>query len=91
MALGIGYLVNEDKLYLMTSINFSKRRGKMRTGQNLLKEDVRSKVPNPVSRRMLLSQIAGLYDPIGLATPVKQKGAIWIEDTTWQKGPEFLS
>lgn len=29
-ALGIGYLVQEDKLYMMSSINFSKRRGKMR-------------------------------------------------------------
>lgn len=77
-ALGIGYLVKEDKLYMMTSINFSKRNGKMRTGQDLLREEVRSKTPNPLTRRELLSQVAGLCDPIGLTTPAKQKGAIFV-------------
>ena len=77
-ALGIGYLVDEDKLYMMTSINFSKRRGKMRTGQDLLMEEVRERTPNPLTRRELLSQVAGLYDPVGLVTPVKQKGAILV-------------
>lgn len=38
-ALGVGYIVEEDELYIMTSINFSKRRKKMRVGQNLLKEE----------------------------------------------------
>ncbi|XP_063747648.1 uncharacterized protein LOC134869709, partial [Eleginops maclovinus] len=77
-ALGIGYVVEEDKLYLMASINFSRRRGKMRTGQDLLMEEVRSNTPDPLTRRLLLSQVAGLYDPIGLVTPLKQKGAILV-------------
>lgn len=59
-ALGIGYQVEEDKLYMMTSINFSKRKQKMRVGKNLLKEEVRPETPNPLTRRELLSQIAGL-------------------------------
>lgn len=46
-ALGVGYLVEEDKLYPMTSINFSKRKKKMRIGKNLLVEEVRGKTPNP--------------------------------------------
>lgn len=37
-ALGVGYLVESDRMYLMTSINFSKRRKKMRVGQNLLEK-----------------------------------------------------
>lgn len=36
------------------------------------------KTPNPLTRRELLSQVAGLYDPIGLVTPAKQKGAILV-------------
>ncbi len=75
-ALGHSYLAEEDRLYIMTSINFSKRKKKMRVGQNLLKEEVRAKTHNPLTRRELLSQVAGLYDPIGLVTPVKQKGAV---------------
>lgn len=35
-------------------------------------------VPNSVTRRELLSQVSGLYDPLGLVTPVKQKGAILV-------------
>ncbi|GAA6101821.1 uncharacterized protein LOC106611916 [Tachysurus ichikawai] len=45
-AVGVGYFVEEDKLYLMTSINFSKRKKEMRVGQNLLNEEVRGKTPN---------------------------------------------
>lgn len=77
-ALGIGYLSEEDKLYILCPINFSKRRGKMRTGQDLSVEEVRLKTPDPLTRRELLSQIAGLYDPLGLVTPIKQKGAILV-------------
>ena len=77
-ALGIGYLVQEDKLYMLSSINFSKRRKKIRTGQDLLEEEVRRNTPDPLTRRVLLSQVAGLYDPIGLVSPTKQKGAILV-------------
>ncbi|KAK3532523.1 hypothetical protein QTP86_018508, partial [Hemibagrus guttatus] len=73
-ALGTGYLMEEDKLYIMTSVNFSKRKKKIRTGQNLLEDEVKLKTPNPLTRRHLLSQVAGLYDPTGLITPAKQKG-----------------
>ncbi|XP_047245689.1 uncharacterized protein LOC124882978 [Girardinichthys multiradiatus] len=77
-ALGVGYLVEEDKLYVMTSINFSKRRKRMKVGQDLREEEVKINTPNPLTRRELLSQVASLFDPIGLATPIKQKGAILV-------------
>lgn len=48
-ALGVGYLVEEDKLYVMTSINLSRRRKKMRVGQDLLVEEVREKSPTKLS------------------------------------------
>lgn len=67
-ALGIGYDVEDNRFYMMTSINISKRRGKMRTGLNLREDEVREKTPAVLTRRMLLSQVAGLYDPIGLVT-----------------------
>ncbi len=85
-ALGTGYLVDEDKVYIMASINFSVRKKKMRMGQNLLKSEVRLKTPNPLSRRHLLSQVAGLYDPIGLVTPAKQKGAILVRKAFQETG-----
>ena len=77
-ALGLGYTVEEDKLHIMIGINFSKRRKKMRLGQNLPQNQIRAQTPNPLTRRELLSQIAGLFDPVGLVTPAKQKGAILV-------------
>lgn len=90
-ALGVGYLVEPDKLYLMTSINFSKRKKKMRISQNLVGEEVRRKTPNPLTRRQLLSQVASLYDPIGLATPAKQKGAILVRKAFQEAGGKTLT
>lgn len=84
-ALGVGYLVQEDKLFVMVSINFSRRK-KMRTEIDLTEEEVEVKTPNLLTRRVLLSQIAGLYDPIGLATPVKQKGVILVRRAFQEAG-----
>jgi len=77
-ALGLGYMVEEDKLHVMSAINFSKRKKKMRSGQDLHQGQVRDQMPNPLTRRELLSQVSGLYDPVGLVTPAKQKGAILV-------------
>ncbi|RXN38928.1 gag-pol fusion poly [Labeo rohita] len=85
-ALGVGYEPETDKLRLLPSINFSKKRGKMRTGFNLSMEDVREGTPNPLTRRMLLSQIAALYDPIGLASPTKQKGVMLVRESFQEAG-----
>ena len=75
-ALGIGYKVEEDKLYVLTSI---KRKKKMRVGRGLLLEQVRPET---------LSQVAGLTKPIGLVTPAKQEGAILVrkafQETGWK-------
>lgn len=77
-ALGLGYTIEDDKLHVMVAVNFSKKRRKMRLGQDLLREEVRSQTPDPLTRRELLSQVSGLYDPLGLVAPAKQKGAILI-------------
>lgn len=53
-ALGLGYFVEEDRLHVMVTINFSRKK------------------PNPLTQRELLSQVSGLYDPVGLVTPAKQ-------------------
>lgn len=80
-ALGVGYEPDTDKLRVLTSINFSKKRGKIRTGIDLKEDEVRSGTPNPLSRRVLLSQVAGFYDPIGLGTPAKQKGVMLVRES----------
>lgn len=87
-ALGLGYEPDFDKLRLLTSVNFSKRRGKMRTGLDLQEEEVRANTPDPLTRRVLLSQVAGFYDPIGLASPVKQKGVMLVRESFQEAGKD---
>lgn len=60
----------------MTAINISEEN--MQLGPNLIQNEDSASTPNPLTRRELLSQVSGLYDPVGLATPVKQKGAILV-------------
>ena len=85
-ALGVGYHVGEDKLFLMVAVNFSPRKKKMRTELDLTVNDIEEKTPDPLTRRMLLSQVAGLYDPLGLATPLKQKGVILVRRAFQEAG-----
>lgn len=87
-ALGLVYSLEDDKLHVMVGINFSKRKRKMRLGQDLQLEEVRAKTPEPLTRRELLSQVSGLYDPIGLTTPVKQKGAILVRRAFQEAKPK---
>ncbi len=58
----------------------------MRTEIDLTEDEVEVKTPNPLTRRVLLSQIAGLYDPIGLASPVKQKDLILVRRAYQEAG-----
>lgn len=59
---------------------------KMRTGVDLTEENVEVKTQNPVTRRALLSQIIGLYDPIGQVMPGKQKGVIRVRRAFQEAG-----
>lgn len=92
--------LEEDKLHMMTSINFSKRKGKMWTGLDRLKEEVRQKTPNPLTKRELLNHVAVHYDPIGFVIHAKQKGGIlirkafqetWSGSLTWDMWDKPLS
>ncbi|KAI7792395.1 gag-pol fusion polyprotein [Triplophysa rosa] len=87
-ALSLGYILEEDKLHVMVRINSSRRKKKIRLGQDLLLEQVRTQTPDPLTRRELLSQVSGLYDPIGLTTPVKQRGAILVRRAFQEAKPK---
>ncbi|KAJ8260443.1 hypothetical protein GJAV_G00182210 [Gymnothorax javanicus] len=87
-ALGLGHSLEDDKLHVMVGINFSKRKRKMRLGQDLQLEQVRAETPDPLTRQELLSQVSGLYDPISLTTPVKQKGTILVRRAFQEAKPK---
>lgn len=49
-ALGLGYDPESVKLHLMVAVNFSKKKKKMRLGENLSREEVRAHAPDPLTR-----------------------------------------
>ena len=83
-ALGLGYDVKEDKLYITSAVNFSKKMQRMHLGPNLEESQVDDALPQDLTKRIVLTQMMKLFDPIGLACPFKMKGAILFRKT-WQK------
>lgn len=63
----------------------------MGTGLNLSMEDAREGTPNPLTQRLLLNQIATLYNLIGLASPAKQKGVMLVRESFQEAGKDNLS
>ena len=59
-------------------INFSPKRKKIRTGPDLNINQIPSEIPISLTKRMVLSQVNGIYDPLGLATPFTAKAKILL-------------
>ena len=82
-ALGLGYEVMTDQFVVTASINFSSKIQKMRTGPNLLEAEIENQLPVSLTKRHILSQLMGTFDPLGLACPVTMKGSILFRKV-WQ-------
>lgn len=67
--LGMIWEPKEDQFSFKVRINFSAKYKNIRTGPNLTVNEILEKVPKPLTKRMILSQVAALYDPLGIANP----------------------
>ncbi|XP_047499242.1 uncharacterized protein LOC125046242 [Penaeus chinensis] len=74
--LGLKWNPLEDHFFFTVKLNFSSRIRKVRSGPNLNSDEIDDKFPEHLIRRMLLSQIASIYDPLGFAVPVLLKAKI---------------
>ena len=66
--LGMLWNPEEDSFRFEICINVEKRNKKKK--EHLEIHDVAENIPTNLTRRMILSQIASIYDPLGLITPV---------------------
>ena len=67
--LGVEWRPETDSFQLQTNLNFSPRYRKQRTTPSLKLSDLPDALPSVLTKRIILSQVNGIYDPLGLATP----------------------
>ena len=67
---------DNDEFRFEVHVNFSPKRGKLRTNQDLCFENIPSEVPVALTKRMVLSQVNGIYDSLGFASPFTVKAKI---------------
>ena len=85
-ALGLGYDVEKDYLYVRGSINLSRKIQKMYTGPDLNKSEVSQNVPNPLTKRIVMSQLMAVFDSCGLVALFRrtwQRSEIRGNNTDW--------
>ena len=51
-------------------LNFTPKIRKSRNGPNLTRDQIPMSIPPKLTKRMVLSQVNGIYDALGLATPL---------------------
>ena len=74
--LGVIWDVSNDELHFKTKLNFSERHRKIRFEPDIKEDELLKRVPEVLTKRILLSQVNGVYDPLGLATPFTVRAKI---------------
>ena len=64
--LGLYWDAKEDIFSFKVKLNFSKKRGNARVGPDLSQSEIPEKVPKQLTRRIVLSQLNGFFDPAGM-------------------------
>lgn len=76
--LGMQWDPKNDELLFKIRVNFSQKFRKIRSGPDMSREDCENSFPSILTRRMILSQVASIYDPLGLVLPVTLKAKIMM-------------
>ena len=82
--LGVGWDTESDTLGFEAKLNFSPKKRKIHTTPNLTQQNITENVPEQLTRRMILSQVNGIFDPIGLASPLVVNAKILLRKVTNQ-------
>ena len=87
--LGVVWNAKHDRLEFVAKVNFSPRHRKMRTEPDLTKFDIPHKIPETLTKRMVLSLVNGIYDPLGLATPFVIQAKMMLRQISQEKNLDW--
>ena len=74
-----------DTISFQVTLNFSKKKRGSRTQPNIKRDEVADKIPEILTKRLVLQQVMSIYDPMGLASPFTLLGKIYLRET-WLLG-----
>ena len=81
--LGSFYNALMDYLFFPAKLNFSKRKRGVPTGPDLTERDLPHGIPDALTRRIVLSVVMGIYDPLGLLAPFVLQSKLLLR-RTWE-------
>lgn len=78
--LGLNWKPEEDKFSFEVKLNFSPKYKKVFTGPNIKLVDIDYALPTHLTKRVVLSQTASVYDPLGLIIPFTVQSKILMRE-----------
>ena len=86
--LGMYWEQSSDSFKFKIKLNFSEKHRKVKTGPDLTKEQLKELDLKTLNKRSVLSQISGIYDPMGLLTPFTVAAKIMMQQL-WKSEKEL--
>lgn len=74
--LGLQWIPSQDNFVFTVSVNFSRKRKGVRISPGMTKDQCLIEFPCTLTRRMVLRQVASIYDPLGFLLPVTLKAKL---------------
>ena len=87
--LGVCWRPVEDLFCFKVTLNFSRRKRKLYTEPDIESHQLKERFPVKLTKRMILSQINSIYDPLGLTDPFTVRAKIMMRKL-WMSGAERL-
>ena len=78
--LGVLWDPSKDVIRMHMGVNLSPKRQKIRQGPELTLETIGALDDAPLTRRIIASQVSGIYDPMGLCCPVTIKFKMLLQE-----------
>ena len=82
--LGVCWIPESDRLTFNTSLNFSPKKHGVHILPDLEPSEIPESIPEVLTKRMVLSQMMRVYDPLGLICAFTLQGKILLRQT-WEK------